>query len=71
MTKNGLPDNELVFTLCTVENPTFVLSHSFYSYRRWSVVAVLVGVLVVAGTVVAVVLIRRKKSANGKRGIKP
>ncbi|MDY2880445.1 MAG: hypothetical protein SOT34_05895 [Candidatus Borkfalkiaceae bacterium] len=71
LTTNGLPDNELVFTLCTVENPTFVLNHSFYSYRRWSVVAVLVGVLVVAGTVVAVVLIRRKKSANGKRGIKP
>lgn len=59
---NGLPEEELTFTLCTVANPRFEVSPVWVIFIALVVICVLIAVsLPVAGIVVAIILVRRRK----------
>lgn len=76
---NGLPDSELQFELCTVENP---VKHVNHGYTVLAVIFIIVGFAVLlVPLVIAIIfivwLVRRSKKGNddadkgGKNGFKP
>ena len=57
--RNGLPEVELEFVLCSSENPIKPISPYFDTV--WIVVGAIAAVIVIGGSVVAFVVVRKKK----------
>ena len=61
--RNGLPEGELEFVLCSSENPIKPISP--YFDMVWIIIGAIC-VVVIGGAIVAFVVIRKKKRGNSK-----
>ena len=61
--RNGLPEGELEFVLCSSENPIKPISPYFDTV--WIVVGAIAAVIVIGGGITALMIVRKKKANKG------
>ena len=62
--RNGLPEGELEFVLCSSENPIRPISP--YFDMGWIIIVAIAAVIVLGGGIVAFVVVRKRKRRESK-----